>query len=605
MRLIQRIEINYFRSLYTANFNRVGDLNVVFGRNDSGKSNFLRALNLFFNDEIEPDQELDFNLDISDARKVAARQAKGRQFIWIKITFKVPENYSSVLGEEVTVKRQWNRDGEMNETVFPHLATSAQRARLTRFLNDIDFTYIPAIKDLEVFADLIERMYEAAAESVAIQGATQRFVDAIGKRTRPLSEQLSEMFEGPARLAAPAHMASLFRNLDFSHGDDNHSLLRQKGDGIKARHIPEMLRFINDIEARPKLYLWGFEEPENSLDLKSAEIEADRFASFSSRDDTQVFITSHSPAFYLAENENAEVQRYFIAKQTVTDGNADPNNAASEIGSIEQAEAKMENAGLLQLPFLIRRSKQFQDQLAQFKDQAETLRDFVADLERPALLVEGKHDISMFEDAITELVDDNNIEIRDLGGAPENVDGIIAAVMQCGGLQPNQRTYFLFDNDKPGRTAFSRLSNHQHPHQQKEFGEGKFARCLPMTDEFILFLDRYGIRRNQAFFTAEFLYNAEESADLCSELIAGREGEEEIDDWLHNVNGQYFGAIGQRPYQRLLTADRGTPDWLFARGIPGPIKQAFSEQAVERGITSPLIDEITLAIAQALLPENI
>lgn len=602
MQLIQRIEINYLRSLYTANFNRVGDLNVVFGRNDSGKSNFLRALNLFFNDEIEPEQELDFNLDISDARKVAARQAKGRQLIWIKITFNVPENYSAVLGDEITVKRQWNRDGEMNETVFPHLQTTGQRGRLTRFFNDIDFTYIPAIKDLEVFADLIERMYEAAAESVAIQGATQRFVDAIGTRTRPLSEQLTEMFEGPARLSAPADMASLFRNLDFAHGEDSHSLLRQKGDGIKARHIPEMLRFINDIEARPKLYLWGFEEPENSLDLKSAEIEADRFAKFSSRDDTQVFITSHSPAFYLAENENAEVQRYFISKQLVNDGTPIPSNASSEISSIEQAESRMENAGLLQLPFLIRRSKQFQDQIAKFKDQAEGLQEFVASLERPTLLVEGVHDISMFEDAITALVDGNDIEIRDLGGAPENVDGIIAAVMQCGGLHPSQRAYFLFDNDKPGRTAFSRLVNHPHPSQQREFGEGKFARCLPMTDEFTLFLDRYGIKRNQAFFTAEFLYDAEEAAELCSELIAGRETEPDIEDWLHNVNGQYFGAIGQRPYQRLVSAERATPDWLFARGIPSSIKQTFSEQVTVRGIEAPLVDDIAQAIAAALIP---
>lgn len=601
MRLIQKIEINYLRSLYVATFNKVGDLNVIFGRNDSGKSNFLRALNLFFNDEIEPGQDLDFNLDISDSRKVAARQAKGRQFIWIKITFNVPDNYSAVLGDEITVKRQWNRDGEMNETVFPHLETTGQRARLTRFLNDIDFTYIPAIKDLEVFADLIERIYGAAAESAAIQSATQRFVDTIGTTTRTLSDQLAKMFSGPARLAAPAEMSTLFRNLDFSHGEDSHSLLRQKGDGIKARHIPEMLRFINEIEARPKLYLWGFEEPENSLDLKSAEIEAARFAEIAARGDTQIFITSHSPAFYLAENDEAEVKRYFVSKQTVTDGVPHPLNAAAAINDVESAELKMETAGLLQLPYLIKRTRDFQREIAAHRDEAAALRETLDNLELPTLLVEGAHDIGLFEDAVIALEPETEIQVRSLGGAPENVDALISAILATGGLNPNQRTYFLFDNDKPGRAAYRKLTNNQFPSQEKEFGDGKFVRCLPFTNGFVNFLDRHAIQRNQAFFTAEFLYDANEAADLCSELIAGREQEPEIAEWLSRINGQYFGNIAQSQYLSIVAAERGSPDWLFARGVPDGIKGVFAAQAVERNLQCSPLEGIVEDVRDALL----
>ena len=106
MKIIKKIEVNYLRSLYSATLEDTGDLNVVFGRNDSGKSNLLRALNLFFNDEIEPERGLDFELDMSDRRKQEARDAKGRQFIWIKITFNVPRNYHGSLGTEIAVKRQ-------------------------------------------------------------------------------------------------------------------------------------------------------------------------------------------------------------------------------------------------------------------------------------------------------------------------------------------------------------------------------------------------------------------------------------------------------------------------------------------------------------------
>ena len=189
---------------------------------------------------------------MSDHRKQEARDAKGRQFIWIKITFNVPENYQGALGEEIAIKRQWNRDGDMTSTVFPALEGAGKQSRLTRFLNDIDFTYIPAIKDLTVFADLIERMYGAAAETAALQEATTRFVEAIEGQTTSLSDQLSELFGAPAHLAPPTEMSRLFRNLDFAHGVDGHSLLRQKGDGVKARHLPELLRYINENEPRPR-----------------------------------------------------------------------------------------------------------------------------------------------------------------------------------------------------------------------------------------------------------------------------------------------------------------------------------------------------------------
>ncbi|RMD91503.1 MAG: hypothetical protein D6814_18155 [Calditrichaeota bacterium] len=45
--LIKHVERNYFRSLYSCNLKSLGGLNVIVGKNDSGKSNLLKALNLF------------------------------------------------------------------------------------------------------------------------------------------------------------------------------------------------------------------------------------------------------------------------------------------------------------------------------------------------------------------------------------------------------------------------------------------------------------------------------------------------------------------------------------------------------------------------------
>jgi len=605
MRLIKKIEINYLRSLYSATLDRVGDLNIVFGRNDSGKSNFLRALNLFFNDRIDPERRLEFGIDMSDQRKREARDAKGKQFIWIKITFVLPQNYTQSLGSEITVKRQWNKDGNMTQTVFPNLDTPGKQARLTRFLNDIDFTYIPAIKDLNVYADLIERMYGAAAETQALTNATTTFVEAIGQQTTALSEQLTHLFGGPARLAPPTEMSKLFRNLDFAHGADGHSLLRQKGDGIKARHLPELLRFINEREPRKKIYLWGFEEPENSLDLGAAESEAGRFADFARRNDTQVFITSHSPAFYLAESgEGASARRYFITKQELQDsGEMLPYNAASLIDKLEDAESKMEQAGLLQLPFIIRKLGEQREAIKAKEEEAANLREQLAQLQRPSLFVEGRHDVEMFTQSLRRSDLHEIIDVKPLGGTPQTAEALFSAILEQGGISAAAPTLFLFDDDKAGRNAARKLTKAEiGPHPVK-YRENTFVWTLPRTQEFADFAHRHHILADQAFFTAEFLYPIEEAARLCLEMIDGRE-DGDIPQWRASINGDYWPALGQARCHDLQTAEAGSADWLFARGVPDSLKRAFVDLATERGFPTARIDEVVQIARGALLDQH-
>mgnify|MGYP000639146592 CR=1 FL=1 len=55
---IKRIEIQYFRSIYNIVVKDFSDLNMISGKNDVGKSNVLKALNLFFNNKI--DSKIDF-----------------------------------------------------------------------------------------------------------------------------------------------------------------------------------------------------------------------------------------------------------------------------------------------------------------------------------------------------------------------------------------------------------------------------------------------------------------------------------------------------------------------------------------------------------------
>lgn len=63
----------------------------------------------------------------------------------------------------------------------------------------------------------------------------------------------------------------LFGSLDFL--SEMQISLNERGDGIKARHIPIILKFIAEktktLQARgnpPYTFIWGYEEPENNLE---------------------------------------------------------------------------------------------------------------------------------------------------------------------------------------------------------------------------------------------------------------------------------------------------------------------------------------------------
>ena len=81
---------------------------------------------------------------------------------------------------------------------------------------------------------MIERLYEAVGQSTALQAANNTFVQSIRDETALLSQQLLTSLGQESTMAAPSIMGDLYRSLDFALGNDKHSLINQKGDGVKA-----------------------------------------------------------------------------------------------------------------------------------------------------------------------------------------------------------------------------------------------------------------------------------------------------------------------------------------------------------------------------------
>ena len=317
MQLIDEIEIAYFRSFYKFKLRNLTDLNIIFGKNDSGKSNVVRALNLFFSGTPELAQPMDFPVDFCEQRQDEAEASEGvRKFLYVKITFNTPPSFQRSLGKSFYVKRQWtvSRGQDYHEEMSNNISSNKSHIA-TRLLNKISFIYIPAIKDIRIFEMLLSRIHETVALAPPFQNAVEDFSNKLHDLTRDMFNSLPKEVATSTKIGTPTRLSQLFETLDFetiASGEKNpKSLTRQRGDGIKVRHIPELLSFISERD-KFDFHIWGFEEPENSLDFAAAQSEALRLLALARSDRVQVFMTTHSPSFYLLEDSAAS--KYYITK---------------------------------------------------------------------------------------------------------------------------------------------------------------------------------------------------------------------------------------------------------------------------------------------------
>jgi len=397
MRLIDEIEVSYFRSFYKVKINQINDLNVIFGQNDSGKSNAVRALNLFFNGSPERDLDYNFETDFCSYRQWEADDSENiKKFIYVKVTFTTPPNYQKSLGKSFSVKRQWNISSgdEYAETFSSNIPKSRQHIA-RRFINNIRFIYIPAIKSITIFENLLSDIYETIENSQEFIDATENFAGQIQQLTRNMFMNLPAEVSSATKIGAPTRMSQLFQTLDFEttseDGAPPKSLTRQRGDGIKARHIPELLNYISENDDY-KYHVWGFEEPENSLDFVASQAESKRMLDLSRQDNLQIFITTHSPSFYLLESDHAS--KYYIRK--------DEYDLSEIVQGRDLSKFNVEtaiNEGFY-LPAVAEQLKEISEYEKRKNAAEEKAKEAIAELQQitmPVILTEGRTDAKIIE----------------------------------------------------------------------------------------------------------------------------------------------------------------------------------------------------------------
>jgi energy-coupling factor transporter ATP-binding protein EcfA2 len=345
--VIRKVTVKNFRSIARAEF-ELSSLTLFVGQNDSGKSNFLRALNLFFNGQTDLGQALNFSNDFSSHATVG--RGKARQIeVWLDI--EPPSSFSD--RKLVRWRRAWRENGTSYAWQdIKRLDDGKEiggRSKVLPWLARIRYKYVPAIKGSDYFSALLRDVHDVLAETVdkELRAASTDFIQTIRLHTEQISKLAQSALGLESQLQLPTDLRALFQVLDFETSSvDGPRSLKQRGDGIKVRHIPAILKFLSDQErklagsgrARPST-IWGYEEPENNLELSRAFDHANELLEFSK--DIQILVSTHSPAFYSLLSSGSHITAFSVT----------PKGSGTELHSIDATAVTEldENLGLMTL----------------------------------------------------------------------------------------------------------------------------------------------------------------------------------------------------------------------------------------------------------------
>jgi len=326
MQLVRNVRIIGFRSIQAADLLDLRPLTVLIGKNSSGKSNVLRALNLFFNGEIEPGRGVSFTRDYNED---SGRRKKKKE-IAVEVDFELPATFKprkelqgvSTWGSAFTIRRSWELDQRraVQETLTvlsagKEVEDAQDLAR--QFLGLITYRYVP---NRSIPADLLRNESQAIADSIFIRmkgykhaaALFKSFGAAASRMLSPVAEALEvtgSPLSSPSLVTAESIGQMLSMRGFQAVGPHGGAVQDQDwGSGHQAFFLYLILHLIDTSYARfwgwKQATIWGLEEPESGLHRDLETRLADQIREWTAEDRArlQVIQTSHSPVFTMASD---------------------------------------------------------------------------------------------------------------------------------------------------------------------------------------------------------------------------------------------------------------------------------------------------------------
>lgn len=454
---IHSIRIKNFRSIKNE-YLEAKDMNIFVGLNDAGKSNVLKALNLFFCGETDYKTPFDFQRDFTYLYRPESHRPKE---IAIEIKFEIPDSYKNA--GLYTWRKIWKANGYKTDVVLDADGKRpTERSRIQVALQRVRYQYVPAVKSREYYKALLADVYMMASAVLdsPLEQSMKEFSAVLQDYTDQIHQEVARRIGIDSRLSIPQNMSEMFKTLVFETAGTSEDItipLEMRGDGIQARHIPIILKYIADQAQKTRnrgaskaTTIWGFEEPENGVELSRAFEMAEDFLEYSM--DIQMFVTTHSPAFYNKKSDD-RTRIFYTSRKEKGEG--------TKLSTAFNNAYLSATMGLMPLvaPYIEEKEREL-ERTKQILNQ-----NLLCDI--PTIFVEGKTDKQYLELAIKHYSQDlyEKIKRGQLRIFTEEGKGGCSRLINwaCAWIYSGytSKAVVLFDKDEAGRKAHEELCGHE------------------------------------------------------------------------------------------------------------------------------------------------
>lgn len=474
--LIKKIEIHSFRSIEKLSTN-AKELNIFSGANDAGKSNVLKALNLFFNFQTDFLNPLRFEDDYNKvSRAKMLRSSKMKQLIKIRIYINPPASYKTLHNvKNVYVERQFDRNGERIERFSTE--ETKQKSSIKRIINKVKYIYIPALKGEDVLQYLLSLIGE---HQLIEESEITKLNSSILSKTEDLKEILkSSSIPIGTSFGLPVFLSDFWQKLSVNTDYEQFEIINEKikgsnndkslnpaqftislkfrGEGIKSKYIPPLLNWLDNND-KSKEFIWGIDEPENSLEFDLADkLSRLYFNNYSTTN--QIFLTTHSLAFINPPDN-------IIIKPLVYKAFKD-DYGRTKLKNLNDIFEKQNRIDLLEELGVLIAQKEFIQEYRAVITEKEQLKNRIAKYLKPIIIVEGKTDKWIIEKAWKKINPENSqpfdiypsgryVDEEESEGNAEQVRTAIELISPL--VKTSQIIIGLFDNDREGNEQFKGLN---------------------------------------------------------------------------------------------------------------------------------------------------
>lgn len=519
--LISQIEITNFRSIKYEKID-CSVYNLFCGQNDVGKSNILKALNLFFNQETDFKTPFNFFTDYNKYALAEAQSSKKKkQLIKIKITFKKPKSYQSISGSTYFIEKTFDRNDKTGLGTIKYSEESTKaRTAISKLYNQMRYVYIPALKGKEVIQHLLGLLGEQE-----LIGSTQiaDLNKSINDTTNDLADLLNESKIGigvsfglPTLLSDFWQQLSVGTTYEYFEAIEKSLVskkgavklspssyqipLNMRGDGIKSKFLPPILKWLQKHNTQ-QTFIWGIDEPENSLEFRAAEELSYLFGNEYALT-TQIFATSHSMAFINPRDTDQIKPAIF---RTVRSSLGETSfQDINDLYKTKNREDLLDEIGALdiQKELITKFRQQIEDEKNAKKELENSLNELQAQittLTKPLVITEGKTDIKHILKAKEKLgITDVDFEQIDSQHQPDGDSNLRKLLEQLSKIHNRNKIIGIFDRDVPD--IINKIEKDGALY--KNYGNGVYAFCISPP--------RSRIDNGQTEISIEYLYTDQE-----------------------------------------------------------------------------------------------